>query len=69
MMCFKKKNKPVRLEKKEESKINKYTEVLKILIKDPSFWVMIGISIIFIIAIAFAINESISYFVYNTGGI
>ena len=65
-MCFKKKHKQVRLQKKEE---NEKIKFIKMLLKSKEFWIILIITIIFIIAIIFAIKESISYLVYNNGGL
>ena len=66
-MCFKRnKKQPVRLEKKE-NKINK-KEIINLL-KNPNFWIIVIGFILIIIAIDFAIKESISSFVYNNGGL
>lgn len=66
-MCFKRKhNKPIRLEKKKE---NEKIKFIKMMLKSKEFWIILIIMIIFIIAIIFAIKESISYLVYNNGGL
>lgn len=66
-MCFKKKhNKPIRLEKKKE---NEKIKFMKNILKSKEFWILTIITLIFIIAIIFAIKESISYLVYNNGGL
>lgn len=62
-MCFKKRNQPARLNKKEESKI----KLLKPLLYNPNTWIIIIGIILLICAIWFAYQESISYFYYNTG--
>lgn len=63
-MCHKKQ--PVRLQKVSEPWW--FTEG-KILIKQPNFWLFLIIAIIFGFLIFFAIKESTTFFVYNTGGI
>ena len=63
-MCLKKKNTPVRLHKKQESK---YLELLKLISKNPNTWIIIIGIILLIFAISFAYKESIAFFVYNTG--
>ena len=66
-MCFKKQNnKPVRLAKKQP---NEKLEMIKFLIKQPEFWVMVVIIIALIICIILAFKESISSLVYNNGGL
>lgn len=66
-MCFKKQNKqPVRLAKKQP---NEKLEMIKFLIKQPEFWVMLVIIIAMIICIIFAFKESICNLVYNNGGL
>lgn len=66
-MCFKRKhNKPIRLEKKKE---NEKIKFMKMMLKSKEFWLILIITLIFIIAIIFAIKESISYLVYNNGGL
>ena len=66
-MCFKRKhNKTIRLEKKKE---NEKIKFMKMMLKSKEFWIILIVMIIFIIAIIFAIKESISYLVYNNGGL
>lgn len=65
-MCFKKHDEPIRLQKKEE---NEKIKFMKKILKSKEFWILAIITIIFIIAIIFAIKESISYLVYNNGGL
>lgn len=65
-MCFKRKHEPIRLQKKEE---NEKIKFMKMLLKSKEFWIILIVTIIFIIAIIFAIKESISYLVYNNGGL
>lgn len=64
-MCFKR-HKPVRLQKKKE---NEKIKFMKMMLKSKEFWILTIVTIIFIIAIIFAIKESISYLVYNNGGL
>lgn len=65
-MCFKKKNEPIRLEKKEP---NKNLEMLKFLMKQPEFWLILFVIIAMIICIILAFKESICNLVYNNGGL
>lgn len=65
-MCFKTKNKPVRLAKKPE---NSTVECFKALIKRPEFWIVIAFVIIFLVAIYFAYQGAITERVYNLGNI
>lgn len=64
-MCFKR-HKPVRLQKKKE---NEKIKLVKMMLKSKEFWILTIVTLIFIIAIIFAIKESISYLVYNNGGL
>ena len=50
-------------------KQNKFLETTILLLKQPVFWLYIGILILFIIAIYIAWQESITFFVYNRGGL
>lgn len=65
-MCFRK-NKQVRLEKKEPNKYYFYLQYCKYIIKQPEFWLTVLLACIFIIIIILAIKESGSYFYYNRG--
>lgn len=65
-MCFKRQNKPVRLAKKQP---NKKLEMIKFLMKQPEFWVMLIIIIAMIVCIILAFKESICNLVYNNGGL
>lgn len=67
-MCFRKKDKPVRLEK-QENQFKETITLLKLMSQQPNFWIIIIFIIIFIGAIIFAFWESMAFFVYNTGGI
>lgn len=77
MFIFKnkcKKQKPVRLEKKQEEfnfveKFNENIKFIKCLLKEPEILVVLVFIIFFILAILFAMNEAVSFFVYNRGGI
>lgn len=62
-MCFKKRNQPARLQKKEENKI----KLIKPLLYNPNTWIIIIGIILLICAIWFAYKESMSFFYYNTG--
>ena len=58
-MCFKKKSKPVRLEKQQESlKINDLTEILT----KYEFWLIIAFIVIFILIVFLAIGETSWYY-------
>lgn len=63
-MCFKRKKKQARLEKKEEPI---WKEWIKWGIKTKEFWILTAIIIIIILLIIFALHESTTYFVYNRG--
>ena len=63
-MCFRKNNKPARLEKREPT----WFDDLKIIMKQPEFWLYLAFMVIFILLIIFAMNEARMYFVYNRGG-
>lgn len=65
-MCFKRQNKPVRLAKKQP---NEKLEMIKFLMKQPEFWVMLVVIIAMIICIILAFKESICNLVYNNGGL
>lgn len=65
-MCFRTRNKPVRLAKKPE---NPVVEFVKALVKSPEFWVVIAFIIIFLISIYFAYQGAIAERVYNLGNI
>ena len=65
-MCFKK-NKQVRLQKKESNKYSLYLQYCKYIIRQPEFWITVLLACIFIFIIIFALKESGSYFYYNRG--
>lgn len=60
-MCFKKKkNEPVRLQKKEEISWFELNTT-------PEMLLISGVIIVFVLIVIFALWESIPYFVYNRG--
>lgn len=59
-MCFKKNNKPVRLEKKSSSNLDDLRLVLTI----PEIWVIVGFVVIFILVILLAFLNRNSFW-YN----
>ena len=72
-MLFKKCKQPVRLNKKEEhvlkKKIIEQLKFIKCILSTPEVLTILIFIIIFCIVIGFALHESITYFVYNRGGI
>lgn len=72
-MLFKKCKQPVRLNKKQEhclkEKIIEQLKFIKCILSTPEILTILIFIIIFCIVIGFALHESISYFVYNRGGI
>lgn len=65
-MCFRKKQKPKSLKKREEPV---WLEWAKWSLQQPEGILIVIFVIAFIILIIFALNESISYFYYNRGGL
>ena len=72
-MLFKKCKQPARLHKKEEShlkeKIIEQLKFIKCVLSTPEIMTILIFIIIFCIVIGFALHESVTYFVYNRGGI
>ena len=64
-MCFKR-NEPVRLAKNKE---NKSIKIIKELIINPYFWGLVILILVLSFLVWFAMQESVSYFVYNRGGL
>lgn len=72
-MLFKKCKQPARLHKKEEhhlkEKIIEQLKFIKCVLSTPEIMTILIFIIIFCIVIGFALHESVTYFVYNRGGI
>ena len=72
-MLFKKYKKPVRLNKKKEhylkEKIIEQLKFIKCILTTPEILTILIFIIIFCVVIGFALHESVTYFVYNRGGI